>query len=178
MTFALIVLAVFVALFFFWLFPLFFRGIPWQPTDMRRVRRMLAMSGLQPGEVVYDLGCGDGRILICAAREFGAQAVGIELNPWLFVVAWLRVFFLGLRPKVRVIFGNIFNVDLSRADVVTLFLFEHVNEALKAKLLRELKEGARIVSYVWTFQGWTPKEVDRNLRLFLYVRGESEPRGS
>lgn len=178
MTLALIVLAVFLVLFFFWLFPLFFRGIPWQPTDMRRVRKMLTMSGLRPGEVVYDLGCGDGRILICAAREFGARAVGVELNPWLFAIAWLRVFFLGLRPRVRVIFGNIFNVDLSQADVVTLFLFEHVNEALKAKLLRELKKGTRIVSYVWTFQGWTPKEVDRELRLFLYVLGESEPGGS
>lgn len=178
MTLALIVLAVFLVLFFFWLFPLFFRGIPWQPTDMRRVRKMLVMSGLRPGETVYDLGCGDGRILICAAREFGAKAVGIELNPWLFAIAWLRVLFLGLRPKVRVIFGNIFKVNLSQADVVTLFLFEHVNEALKEKLLRELRKGTRIVSYVWTFQGWTPKEVDRELRLFLYVLGESEPGGS
>ncbi len=175
---AIVVLAVFLILFFFWLFPLFFQGIPWQPTDMRRVRRMLEMSGLRPGEVVYDLGCGDGRILICAAREFGARAVGVELNPWLFLLAWFRVLFLGLRPRVRVIFGNIFNVDLSEANVVTLFLFEHVNEALKEKLLRELKEGTRIVSYVWTFQGWIPKDVDRDLRLFLYVRGESEPGGA
>ncbi|MBC7218158.1 MAG: class I SAM-dependent methyltransferase, partial [Candidatus Caldatribacterium sp.] len=134
--------------------------------------------GLRPGEGLYVLGCGDGRILICAAREFGARAVGIELNPWLFLLSSLRVLFLGLRPRVRVIFGNIFNVDLSEADVVTLFLFEHVNEALKEKLLRELKEGTRIVSYVWTFSGWVPKEVDRELRLFLYVRGESEPSGS
>lgn len=178
MTFTLLVLVVFLVLFFFWLFPLFFRGIPWQPTDMRRVRRMLEMSKLRPGEMVYDLGCGDGRILICAALEFGARAFGVELNPWLFGIAWLRVLFLGLRPRVRVVFRDIFKVDLSNADVVTLFLFEHVNEALKEKLLRELKEGARIVSYVWTFKGWVPKEIDPDLRLFLYVRGESEPRGS
>lgn len=171
--FGLIVFGIF---FFFWLFPLFFRGIPWQPTDMRRVRRMLEMSKLCPDEVVYDLGCGDGRILVCAAREFGARAVGVELNPWLFLLAWFRVLSLGLQSRVRVIFGNIFSVDLAEADVVTLFLFEHVNEALKEKLNRELKEGARIVSYVWTFRGWVPKEIDRELRLFLYVKGESEGR--
>jgi cyclopropane fatty-acyl-phospholipid synthase-like methyltransferase len=159
-------------LFFFWVFPLFFRGIPWQPTDMRRVRRMLEMARVQPGEVVYDLGCGDGRIVICAVREFQAKAVGIELNPWLFCVALLRVFFLGLRPRARIIFGNIFSVDLRAADVVTLFLFEHVNEALKEKLERELKRGARIVSYVWTFRGWIPKEVDPSLRLYLYVKND------
>jgi SAM-dependent methyltransferase len=178
MSLAFALLSVFLVLFFFWLFPLFFRGIPWQPTDMRRVRRMLEMSRIRPGEVLYDLGCGDGRILLCAAREYGAYAIGVELNPWLFLLAWFRVLFSGLRSKVRVVFGNIFSVDLSRADVITLFLFEHVNEALKEKLLRELRDGTRIVSYVWTFRGWTPKEVDRDLRHFLYVKGESEPKGS
>jgi cyclopropane fatty-acyl-phospholipid synthase-like methyltransferase len=155
--------------FFFWLFPLFFHGIPWQPTDMRRVRRMLQMSELKPGEVVYDLGCGDGRILVCAAREFQARAVGVELNPWLYVLAVLRVFFSGCSSRVQIIFGNLHNVPLEEADVVTIFLFSHVNELLQEKFRQELKKGARIVSYVWKLPSWVPVASDGEYQLYLYV---------
>ncbi|NSW76404.1 MAG: class I SAM-dependent methyltransferase [Candidatus Atribacteria bacterium] len=159
-------------LFFFWLFPLFFHGIPWQPTDMKRVRRMLEMSDLKPGEVLYDLGCGDGRILVCAAREYRAQAVGVELNPWLYLLAILRVFFSGHASRVRVIFGNLHTVPLYEADVVTIFLFSHVNELLQEKFRRELKEGARIVSYVWKLPSWVPAVFDSEYNLYLYVKGK------
>lgn len=158
--------------FFFWLFPLFFRGIPWQPTDMKRVRRMLAMAEVKPHEVVYDLGCGDGRILICAAREFQARAVGVELNPWLYALAVLRVLFSGCSGKVRVIFGNLHAVPLQEADVVTLFLFSHVNEFLQEKFRRELRDGTRIVSYVWKLPSWIPVTWDARYSLYLYVKGK------
>ena len=69
-----------------------FNGIPWQPTDMKRVKRMLEMAKLKPDETLYDLGCGDGRILIYAAQNYRAKAVGIEINPWLFALSWVRVF--------------------------------------------------------------------------------------
>ncbi|MGC8777987.1 MAG: SAM-dependent methyltransferase [Candidatus Caldatribacteriaceae bacterium] len=171
-----VLFAVFFFLFFFWLFPLFFHGIPWQPTDMKRVRRMLQMSGLKPGEVVYDLGCGDGRILICAAREFQARAVGVELNPWLYTLAVMRVFFSGCSSRVRVIFGNLHNVPLREADVVTIFLFSHVNELLQEKFRRELRNGARIVSYVWKLQSWVPVISDSEYHLYLYIKEEEQSR--
>lgn len=167
-----VVFFVFLLFFFFWLLPLFFRGIPWQPTDMKRVRRMLVMSNLKPGEVLYDLGCGDGRILLCAAREFQAYAVGVELNPWLYVLALLRVFFSGLSPRVKVIFGNLHQISLHKADVVAIFLFSHVNEHLQDKFRRELKKGARVVSYVWKLPSWVPAAFDSFYDIYLYVQEE------
>ena len=165
-----IFLIVVALLFFFWFFPVLFNGIPWQPTDMKRVRRMLEMADIKPGEVVYDLGCGDGRIIICAAREFGARSVGVELNPWLYFLALLRVWVSGLSPRVKVIFGNLHQVDLREADVVTIFLYSHVNDLLQEKFQRELKPGARIVSYVWVLKNWEPVAIDSKYDLYLYVK--------
>jgi len=168
MIWLLLILLLGAFLFIGWLLPVFFVGIPWQPTDMQRVRKMLSMSEVRPGEVVYDLGCGDGRILICAAREFGARAVGIELNPWLYFLAKLKVFLLGLSGRVKVYWGNIHNFPLHEADVVTIFLFQHVNDQLEKKFASELKPGARIVSYVWVLKNWEPVMVDTVGRLYLY----------
>ncbi len=167
-----ILLGVLLSFFFFWLFPLFFHGIPWQPTDRKRVQRMLEMSELKAGEVLYDLGCGDGRILLWAVRKFGARAVGIELNPWLYGLALLRVIGAGLSSRVKVRFGNLYHLPLHEADVVTLFLFSHVNERLQEKFHRELKKGARVVSYVWPLPEWKPHMVDTVYNLYLYVKEE------
>jgi len=157
-------------LFFWWIFPLFFHGIPWQPTDMKRVKRMLEMAQLKPNEMVYDLGCGDGRILILAARKHGARAVGIEINPWLFALAWLRIFLLGLSSKVKVRLANIHDISIQDADVITIFLFQNVNDRLRNKFWQELKPGARIVSYVWILKDWQPDLVDNEFRLYKYTR--------
>ena len=166
----LFILLMILFLFFWWIFPLFFNGIPWQPTDMKRVKRMLEMAKLKPDETLYDLGCGDGRILIYAAQNYRAKAVGIEINPWLFALSWVRVFFLGLHHRVKVELKNIHDVSLQNADVVTIFLFQNVNDLLKDKFLKELKPGARIVSYVWILKDWNPDLVDQEYRLFKYTR--------
>ncbi len=131
---------------------------------------MLEMAEVKPDEVVYDLGCGDGRIIICAAREFGARAVGVELNPWLYFLALVKVWVKGLSRRVKVIFGNLHQVDLKEADVVTIFLYSHVNDLLQEKFQRELKPGARIVSYVWVLKNWKPVAVDSEHDLYLYVK--------
>ncbi|HSV32200.1 MAG TPA: class I SAM-dependent methyltransferase [Atribacteraceae bacterium] len=157
-------------LFFWWIFPLFFHGIPWQPTDMKRVRRMLEMAKPNPNELLVDLGCGDGRICIEAARRFGIRAIGYEINPWLYLLARLRIFFSGVSHRVRVELRDIHQVDLSQVNIVTLFLFQHVNDRLEKKLSEELPSGSRVVSYIWIFKGWQPAEIDRVLRLYLYIR--------
>ncbi len=159
-----------IILFFWWVFPFFYHGIPWQPTDMVRVRRMLEMASVSPGELVYDLGCGDGRILVCAAREFKAMAEGFEINPWLVLLARLRIWSSRLSKQVRVRLQDIYTVDLSKADVITMFLFQHVNDRLDEKFRRELKDGARIVSYVWILKGWKPSHTDPVKRLYLYKK--------
>ncbi len=143
-------------------------GAPWLPTSRKLVRRMLALANVQPGEVVYDLGSGDGRVLFIAAREFGARAVGIELDPlrWAWTRMWIAL--LGLQGQVRVIRGNFFTQDVGEADVVTLYLLQKTNNRLRRKLWQELHPGARIVSSVFLFPGMEPMRIDKKAHLFLY----------
>lgn len=131
---------------------------------------MLKLAELKAGELVYDLGSGDGRILITAAKDFGARAIGIELNENLVKKTIEKIRELKLEDKVRVIHGDFMNVDISDADVVTLYLTERGNEVVKPKLEKELKPGARVVSHNYEIRGWKPiriKEVEWR-RIYLY----------
>jgi cyclopropane fatty-acyl-phospholipid synthase-like methyltransferase len=152
----------------------FFTGATWSPTPMRTVRRMLRMAGVRTGEKVYDLGSGDGRIALIAAREFGAASVGVEVNPLLALIAKLRVSWAGSRDKVKIVWGNMYDLSFRDADVVAVYLSPQGNRKLKGKLERELKDGARIVSHRWEFKGWEPVEVDPERKIYLYRwRGRS-----
>jgi len=131
----------------------------WQPTDRTTVRRILFLARVKEGEMVVDLGCGDGRVVIAAARMFGAHGLGIEIDPVrvLWARAWARLF--GVSGSVRIMHADMYRTDLSRADVVVLFLSPDANYKLQDKLLRELRPGARIVSYYHPMWGWEPQEV-------------------
>jgi SAM-dependent methyltransferase len=144
------------------------RGAPWVPTALPTVHRMLSLAGVRPGEVVYDLGCGDGRVLVIAARSFGARAVGIELDLSRFFFSLAVVTVFGLWRRVRVIRGDLFHQDLQEADVVVAYLLQATNDRLQAKLLRELRPGARVVSNTFTFSGMTLAGWDEELKLYLY----------
>ncbi len=137
---------------------------PFVATPAIVAEKMLEAAGLKPGEVVYDLGCGDGRILFVAAQKFQARAVGIELSPALVKKASEKAQKLGLTEQVRVVHGNLFDADLRQADVVTLYLMRLSNERLKPKLVHELKPGARVVSHDYEIMGWKPDRVE-NVRL-------------
>jgi SAM-dependent methyltransferase len=144
------------------------RGAPWVPTHRATVDRMLRMAGVKPGETVYDLGCGDGRVLVAAARRFGARAVGVELDMGRYLWSLLVVTALGLLGRVRVIRADLFSVDLSPADVVFCYLLQDTNERLKDKLRKELRPGARVVSNTFHFSGLPLARVDDELKLYLY----------
>jgi predicted RNA methylase len=144
------------------------RGAPWVPSPVRKVHKMLEMANVRPGDVVYDLGCGDGRTVVAAARRFGARAVGIEIDPLRFVWCQVLITALGLRRRVRILFGDFFSKDLRRADVVTCYLLPKTNRKLQAKLLKELRGDARVVSYAFLFPGLSLVESDETDRLFLY----------
>lgn len=146
-------------------------GSGWSPTPMRIVKLMLEVAGVGPSDVVYDLGCGDGRIIVAASKIYGARSVGIEADPIRYLISLLRVRALGLKGKVRVIYGNFFNVNLSEATVVTLFLQPGTNARLEPKLASELRSGARVVSYVWRLDGWAPALEDKSHQVYLYVIG-------
>lgn len=149
--------------------------VPFVPTPYVVARRMLEIAELKPGELLYDLGSGDGRIVIMAAKEFNARAIGVEMRKDLAEQSYKEVVRQGLTDKVKIIHGDFFKVDLSDADVVTLYLLTSVNERLRPKLERELKPGARVVSHDFEIIGWKPKYVEsvydrwRSHKIYLYV---------
>ncbi len=125
------------------------------PTPAEVVDGMLRAAKVLPGETVYDLGCGDGRILIAAALKFGAKAVGIEMSRDIYEKTVAKVKAQKLDDRITVIHGNALHVDLSPADVVTLYLLTSSNDRLKPALAR-LHSGARVVSHDYPIPGWRP----------------------
>jgi precorrin-6B methylase 2 len=127
------------------------------PTPEPVVKKMLTMAKIGPNDVVYDLGCGDGRIPIAAVRDFGAKAgVCIDIDPERIKEARANVKRAGLENKVEVRHADMFKVDTSPATVVTLYLLEQLNVRLRPKLQRELRNGARIVSQSFRMGDWKP----------------------
>ena len=129
-------------------------GAGYDPTPTKKVQQMLILAEMKPEDVLYDLGCGDGRLLISAARDFGGRAVGIEVDPIRWLLARHNVRKAGMQDRIRVLWGNFFRFSISEATVVSLFLFPPVNNRLKSKFLKELKKGTRIVSNTWIIDGW------------------------
>jgi protein-L-isoaspartate O-methyltransferase len=134
---------------------------PYVVSPQEIVDRMLELADLKPGERLYDLGSGDGRILITAVVRFKAKAVGIEISDDLVSSTNARIRRLGLDNDAQVIHGNFLDVDLSPADVVTLYLATDANEILRPNLEKYLKKGARVVSHDYTVPGWKPKLVNK-----------------
>ncbi|SKB39528.1 Methyltransferase domain-containing protein [Parapedobacter luteus] len=128
--------------------------VPYVPTKQETVEEMLKLAGVKPGDVVYDLGCGDGRIVITAAQKFGATGVGVDLNPQRIKEANANAKAAGVTDKVRFVEGNLFDFDFSKANVVTMYLLPSVNLKLRPKLQKELKPGSRIVSHDFDMGDW------------------------
>jgi len=136
---------------------------PFVPTKQEVVEEMLRVAGVKPGDVVYDLGCGDGRIVITAAQKFGARGVGMDIDPERISDANWYAKRAGVESQVTFKLGDLFEAEVSEATVVTLYLLPEMNVRLKPKLLRDLKPGARIVSHDFDLgPDWKP---ERTLRL-------------
>ncbi len=133
---------------------------PFVPSPESVVEKMLELAQVQAADTVYDLGCGDGRILIRAAQRFGASAVGIELDEDLYKKASERVRQLGLQEKVKIIHGDMLQLDLSPATVVTLYLLPSANEKLRPNMEKYLRQGARVVAHDFEVPGWKPERVE------------------
>ncbi len=151
---------------------------PFVPSPEAVVEKMLKVAEVKAGDTVYDLGCGDGRIIIMAAQKFGAKAVGVELDDELYQKTVERVKELKLEDKVKVIHGDLLQVDLAPATVVTLYLLTSANEKLKPNLEKYLKKGARVVSHDFEVPGWKPEKTEsmgeeneyREHTIYLYRR--------
>jgi len=154
---------------------------PYVPSPLPVVRQMLILAGLKPGEVFFDLGAGDGRAVIMAAKDFGARAVGVELREDLVKKTLGSIYDLGLQSRVTLVNGDMFKVDLTSADVVFLYLTTSANEKIKPKLEAELKHGVRVVSHDYEIVGWKSVKIENfceNPRLgypshtlYLYKKG-------
>jgi|SRR5215210_2896110 len=128
------------------------------PTPQAVVDSMLELAQVKPTDVVYDLGSGDGRIVITAAKRYGARGVGIEIDPVLVRKATANAAAAGVSNRVRFVSQDLFAADLRPATVVTLYLLQSLNERLRPKLVRELKPGARVVSHVFNMGPEWPAE--------------------
>jgi SAM-dependent methyltransferase len=145
-----------------------FFGAPWVPTPMEAVHKMLQLANIKPDDLIYDLGCGDGRLIVTAATQYKARGVGIEVDPLRYLYCQLVITILGLRDRVKIIYGNFFKMNLSSADVVTCYLLPDTNKKLEEKLLRELRPGTRVVSYTFLFEGVKEAEKDGKARLYIF----------
>lgn len=150
---------------------------PFVPSPEVVVVKMLQIAGVGPGDTVYDLGCGDGRIVILAAQKFGAKGVGVELDEELYKKASARVRELGLQDKVKIIHSDMMKVDLSPATVVALYLLTSSNEKLRPRMEKFLKPGARVVTHDFEVPGWEAAQVEnfaedqyRQHMIYLYRR--------
>jgi len=133
------------------------KDVVWVPTSDGLVKRMLQMAGVTATDRVYDLGAGDGKIAIAAARDFGARAVGVEYNPEMAKLAQCYVEAEGLGEKVRIVHGDIFETDFSTATVVTLYLLPELNLRLRPTILK-MKPGTRVVSHSFLMDDWEPDD--------------------
>jgi predicted RNA methylase len=133
---------------------------PYVPSPPQVIRQMLILAQLKPREVFFDLGAGDGRAVIMAAKDFGARAVGVELREDLVKKALSTVYENSLQDRVTIVNGDMFNVDLTSADVIFLYLTTSANEKVKPKLETELKPGVRVVSHDYEIVGWKPVKVE------------------
>ena len=133
---------------------------PYVPTPADVVDRMLTLARVGPKDVVYDLGSGDGRIVITAAQKFGARGVGVEIDARLFAQAEANARAAGVQDRVRFLLQDALTVDVSDATVVTLYLLSASNVKLRPLLTKQLRKGARIVSHSFAIGDWEPEVVD------------------
>jgi len=144
-------------------------GLPSKPTKLERIRRALQLVDLKRDEVLYDLGAGDGRVLLIAANEFGAKAIGIEVGPVQCALIWLRITANGLGNKIKIKWGDFFKSDLSEADVVYVYATSKEMAKLAPLLEKKMKRDSKLVSISADFPEWEPYVFDEESLIFGYI---------
>jgi len=151
--------------------------VPYVPTPMKVAERMLELAKVNRNDVLYDLGSGDGRIVILAAQKYGAHAVGVELNGKRYQESSARIAELGLASRAKILHEDMYKTNLHSATVVTLYLLTSVNEEIRPMLEKQLRSGTRVVSHDFQMNGWkaeTTEEItadDGSVHtVYLYIR--------
>ena len=149
--------------------------VPYVPTPQPVVDAMLRLASVRHDDVVYDLGCGDGRVVITAARDFGARGVGIDIDPRRIEEANAAARSAGVSGRARFAVQNLFSADFSEATVLALYLLPELNAKLLPKIRSELRPGARVVSHQFRIGDWQPERIEsawfgeRDHPLFLWI---------
>ena len=148
--------------------------VPYVPSPQEVVEAMLKIADVKSTDTVIDLGCGDGRIVVTAAKKFGARAIGYDIDPERIREANDNAKENGVSGKVKFVEKNLFDADIKPASVVTLYLLPGVNEKLKPRLLKELKPGTRVVSHSFSMGDWQPvrQEDIGGRRIYLWIVGK------
>jgi SAM-dependent methyltransferase len=147
---------------------------PYWPTPQSTTEEMLALAQVSSEDIVYDLGSGDGRIVITAAAKYGARGVGIEVDPKLIRKSRQLAQQAGVSGRVRFIEQDMFEADIRQATVVTLYLWESMNDRLKSLLIEQLSPDTRIVTNTYKIPGWTP--IKQQDKLYLYALPPKKPK--
>jgi tRNA G37 N-methylase Trm5 len=135
--------------------------VPFEPTPQPVVDRMLELAQVNQNDLLYDLGSGDGRIVITAAKKHGTRGIGIDIDPQRITEAQANARAAGVEQHVQFINDDLFQTDFSNATVITLFLWPHINRKLRPQLWQQLKVGTRVVSYIWDMgPEWRPKKTE------------------
>jgi len=143
-------------------------GLPPVPTNPKRIQKALKLANLQPNEILYDLGAGDGRVLLIAARDFEAKAIGIEIGPLQCALIWLKIVANGLTQQIQVRWENFYKADLKDADVVFVYATSKEVMKLAPHLETQMKSGSRLVSISADFPEWEPSTIDEYDLIFVY----------
>ena len=152
--------------------------IHYVPTPQDVVDEMLRMADVKKDDIIYDLCCGDGRIVITAAKKYGARGIGIDIDPDRIKESEENARAAGVTDKVKFRLDDIFETDFKDATVVTLYLLDRLNEQLRPKLLKDLKPGTRIVSHAFRMGDWEPEksaEVDGKMIYFWTIPAKKDP---
>ena len=151
-----------------WVWPPHSPWAPWWRTNKKTARAICKLAGINSRDIIYDLGCGDGTLIIIAAKEYGARAVGIEIDPMRYVIAKLRVWFNGLQDRVVIKRKSFFDEAISKATIVNVYLVPKTLNLLLPKFKKELKKGTLIVSYRYEFP-LPLKQHDKQHKLNMYA---------
>lgn len=175
MVFLFNIIILFIIFFLFvilsWVWPPNSPWAPWWRTNKKTARAICRLAKIGRKDIVYDLGCGDGTAILIASKEFGAYAVGIEIDPMRCFFARIRVLLNGLATKIVVKRKNFFDEDLSKATVVNIYLVPKTLNMLLPKMKKECKKGTRVVSFRYEIQKLKPAKYDRENDLRMYILG-------
>jgi len=143
-------------------------GLPYRPARVERIRAALKLANLRADEVLYDLGSGDGRVLLLAAREFQARGIGAEIGPLQCALSWLRIVSGGLADRIQIRWENFMKADVRDVDVVYVYATSKELMKLAPSLEKQMKPGSRVISISADFPEWEPSRFDNHDLIFVY----------